>query len=83
VTQISLARDALAVRIAEPQHGCGVLLTSFNDAGHALWHIGTIFMSGGVCWVLHNSAVMGSASLTRLRDFGWRGQRIEGFYTWK
>lgn len=81
--QISAARDALAQRIAEPVHGCGVLITSPNEAGHLLWHIGTVFVYRGEVWVLHNSAVMGNASLNRLRDFAWRGQRIEGFYTWK
>lgn len=81
--QISAARDALAQRISDPVHGCGVLITSPNDAGHLLWHLGTVFVYRGEVWVLHNSAVMGNASLNRLRDFAWRGQRIEGFYTWK
>lgn len=83
VAQISEARDALAQRIAEPVHGCGVLMTSQNDAGQTLWHIGTVFMHRGDAWVLHNSAVLGNAALSRLRDFAWRGQRIEGFYAWK
>lgn len=81
--QISAARDALAQRIQEPVHGCGVLITSPNEAGQLLWHIGTVFVYRGDVWVLHNSAVMGNASLNRLRDFAWRGQRIEGFYSWK
>jgi hypothetical protein len=47
------------------------------------WHIGTVFVYRDDVWVLHNSHAMGSASLNRLRDFAWRGQRIEGFYKWK
>ena len=81
--QISQARDALAQRIQEPVHGCAVLITSPNEQGQLLWHIGTVFVYRGEVWVLHNSAVMGNASLNRLRDFAWRGQRIEGFYAWK
>lgn len=81
--QIALVRDALADRIDQPVHGCAVLLTSPTDAGALLWHIGTVFVYRGNEWVLHNSHAMGSASLNRLRDFAWRGQRIEGFYTWK
>lgn len=81
--QIAVARDALANRIDEPVHGCGVLITSPAESGQLLWHIGTVFMYRGEAWVLHNSHAMGSASLSRLRDFAWRGQRIEGFYTWK
>ncbi len=81
--QIALARDALADRIQEPVHGCGVLITTPADNGQLCWHIGTVFVYRGDVWVLHNSHAMGSASLNRLRDFAWRGQRIEGFYTWK
>jgi hypothetical protein len=53
------------------------------DGGQLAWHIGTVFVYRGDVWVLHNSHAMGSASLNRLRDFAWRGQRIEGFYKWK
>ncbi len=81
--QIALARDALASRIQTPVHGCAVLITSPVDGGQLAWHIGTVFVYRGDAWVLHNSHAMGSASLSRLRDFAWRGQRIEGFYTWK
>lgn len=81
--QINAVRDALAQRVPEPVHGCAVLLTTPTDAGHLLWHVGTVFVHRGDVWVLHNSAAMGSAALNRLRDFAWRGQHIEGFYTWK
>lgn len=81
--QINQVRDQLAQRIQNPVHGCAVLITSPNEQGQLLWHIGTVFVYRGEVWVLHNSAVMGNASLNRLRDFAWRGQRIEGFYTWK
>ncbi len=81
--QISAVRDTLAQRVAEPVHGCAVLITSPADDGQLLWHVGTVFVYRAEAWVLHNSAVMGSAALNRLKDFGWRGQKIEGFYTWK
>lgn len=81
--QIATVRDALATRIQDPAHGCAVLLTTPLDGGQLAWHIGTVFVYRGDVWVLHNSHAMGSASLNRLRDFAWRGQRIEGFYTWK
>ena len=81
--QISAARDALAQRIQNPVHGCAVLITSPNEQGQLLWHIGTVFVYRGEVWVLHNSAAMGNAWLNRLRDFASRGQSIEGFYTWK
>jgi hypothetical protein len=81
--QIANVRDELATRIQDPVHGCAVLLTTPTDNGALVWHIGTVFIYRGEVWVLHNSHAMGSASLNRLRDFAWRGQRIEGFYTWK
>ncbi len=81
--QIATVRDALAERIQEPLHGCAVLSNAPIYGGQLCWHIGTVFMYRGDVWVLHNSHAMGSASLNRLRDFARRGQRIEGFYTWK
>ena len=83
IRQIATVRDALATRIQDPAHGCVVLLTTPLDGGQLAWHIGTVFVYRGDVWVLHNSHAMGSASLNRLRDFAWRGQRIEGFYKWK
>ena len=81
--QVQRLRDEIAVRIPEPEHGCAVLITSPDDAGQWIWHIGTVFVFRGDTWVLHNSRIMGSASLNRLRDFAWRGQKIEGFYQCK
>lgn len=81
-TQICAARDELARQINAPIHGCAVLLVSPDSNGQR-WHIGTIFSRSSDWWVLHNSSVMGGVSFTRLRDFAWRGQRIEGFYEWK
>lgn len=81
--QIRAVRDQLAQPLPAPEHGCAVLLISADAAGHATWHIGTVFLCRQEVWVLHNSAVMGSAALHRLRDFALRGQRLEGFYKWK
>ncbi len=81
--QIAAVRVELATRIQNPMHGCAVLLTTPVDGDQLAWHIGTVFVYQGETWVLHNSHAMGSASLNRLRDFAWRGQRIEGFYTCK
>ena len=78
--QIAAVRDALAVRIDAPAHGCAVLTTSTTDNGHLLWHVGTVFEFGGEAWVLHNSLAMGSAELNPLHSFAWRGLRVEGFY---
>lgn len=80
--QIRAARDELARQIEVPTHGCAVLLVSPSETSQ-LWHIGTAFSKSSDWWVLHNSGLMGSVCLTRLRDFAWRGQRIEGFYEWK
>ena len=77
--QIRALRDELATPIAQAQHGCAVLLRSACGA----WHIGTVFVQGSVTWVLHNSARMGSAALTRLADFGRLGLAVEGCYAWK
>lgn len=82
VAQIRACRDNLAERIAEPVQGCAVLLTAENDAGHPVWHIGTVFYFKGEAWVLHNSAHQGSAWMTRLSAFGAQGIRIEGYYRW-
>ena len=74
------AHRTLAEHVQAPVHGGAVLFTSCGDGGE-LWHIGTVFVRAEP-WVLHNSAVMGSACLQRLKDFPARGQRIEGFYKW-
>ena len=80
--QIRAARNELARPIDTAEHGCAVLMVSPTEKGQ-LWHIGTAFNKGGEWWVLHNSGAMGGVCFTRLRDFAWRGQRIEGFYEWK
>ena len=80
--QIRAASAELATRVQEPVHGGAVLITTPVDTG-LQWHIGTVFVRDAEVWVLHNSHTMGSACLSRLRDFAWRGQRIEGFYAWK
>lgn len=80
--QIRAARDELAVQIKEPTHGCAVLMVGPSEVGE-LWHIGTVLDHNGHWWVLHNSRPMGGVALNNLRDFAWRGQRIEGFYEWK
>lgn len=76
--QIKAAKEDLATRITSPEHGCAVLLVSSGD----VWHIGVVLLHHCEAWVLHNSRVMGGVALNRLRDFAWRGQRIEGYYLW-
>lgn len=80
--QIRAARDELATPIDKPVHGCAVLMVGPSEFGE-LWHIGVVFDHNGHWWVLHNSRPMGGVALNSLRDFAWRGQRIEGFYQWK
>lgn len=79
--QIRAARDELATKIDKPEHGCAVLLVGPSEFGE-LWHIGTMLSHNGQWWVLHNCRPMGGVALNNLRDFAWRGQRVEGFYTW-
>ena len=78
VAQIKACRHQLAERVPQAAHGCAVLLQ--GQAGS--WHIGTVFVQAGVVWVLHCSAVWGSAALTRLNDFARLGMTVEGFYLW-
>ena len=80
---IKAIRDEIATRIPDATHGCAVLITGTADDGGTLWHVGTVFMNAGQAWVLHNSAVMGGAALTPLKNFAWLGQKIEGFYACK
>lgn len=46
-------------------------------------HIGTLFMLGGVPYVLHASASVGFSLMQRLSDLPGYGLVIEGFYRWK
>lgn len=80
--QIAAHRNALATPVPEPVHGGAVLITGCDDGGHTVWHIGTVLLRRGEPWVLHNSRAWGCVALSRLRDFAWRGLRIESFYTW-
>lgn len=79
-------QDVLAIGIAAPQTGCGVLMfepSASSGSDVLLWHIGTVFVDGPDVWVLHNSAAMGSALLQRLPDMRCQGMRVEGFYAWR
>jgi hypothetical protein len=82
VAQIRACRDTLAQRIDAPEQGCAVLLTGTTDAGHPVWHIGTVVFFKGEPWALHNSAHQGSAWLVRLGGFAAQGLKIEGYYRW-
>lgn len=79
---INALRDELAVQISAPQPGCVALLSEPTAAGDLL-HIGTVGMSLGEVWVLHNSAKLGSAHLQRLTALQRYGMRLEGYYAWK
>lgn len=76
-------RDELAMEIAVPFPGCAVMLTSRDDSGSELLHIGTVALRLGEIWVLHNSAHLGAAQFQRLADLQRLGMRFEAYYAWK
>lgn len=80
--EIHKRREALATQIDAAVTGCAVLM--FEPGPTApIWHIGTVFLSEGVVWVLHNSAALGAAWLQRLPDMQRQGMRLDGFYAWR
>lgn len=76
-------RDELAMKIDVPFPGCAVLLSSQDDSGHELLHIGTVALRDGEEWILHNSAHLGSAQFQRLADLQRHGLRFLGWFAWK
>lgn len=71
----------LGVRLAQPVHGCVVLMQSpVLDTGAMGWHMGLVLVEAGAMWVLHNTRRMGGVVLQQLADLQRMGTQAEGYY---
>lgn len=87
---VSRYRDDLATRLSGLDSAETGDLALFVDhlvvraGSHVdVWHLGTVFLEAGECWVLHTHRGNGSSVLQRLVDMAPRGFRLDGFYRWK
>ena len=75
-------RDALAVRVQQPQDGDAVLMR--EPGAERAGHIGTFFFINWAPHVLHTASWMqGGSTLHRLQDLSALGLAIQGYYRWK
>lgn len=75
-------QPSLSERVEAPATGDGALFWA-SEAGGRRWHIGTVFMQDGECWVLHMVDEVRGVALQRLSDVLAQGLALEGFYRWK
>lgn len=80
---INSMRDELALEISVPFPGCAVMLSSRDDEGREVLHIGTVALRNGDPYVLHNSAHHGSAQFERLENMKRHGMKFKGWFAWK
>lgn len=75
-------RDALAVRVQQPQDGDAVLMR--EPGAERAGHIGTFFFINWAPHVLHTASWMqGGSTLHRLQDLPALGLAVQGYYRWK
>lgn len=70
----------LVQRVATPQSGDVALYLEDDDDGGQHYHLGTVILQGGECWVLHSHATTGASVLQRQADALRLGLRLEGYY---
>lgn len=72
----------LVERVVVPATGDVSLYLEVHDDGREGFHLGTVFVQAGECWVLHAHATSGASVLQRETDALRMGLRLEGYYRW-